>query len=318
MNINNSWLYSKRIQLTVKLKYFYQILTLLGAVLFTIASDFAYTYDEAKKELCTNGEKCAMAFVFNEYFIFCFGIIIGLIGLIGSCYDTEMLKKQNIELKKDNKKFLKVESELKNCKEENEKLFAKLCEKNVEIVKNWLKMISSELELNTYERLTVYYEYNEEFTLLARFSQNTLHNKVHTQKFPLNQGVISKSWQHNEYKEEKCPIFNDDNKLYYKYMKDTYGYSDDRLKKITMKSDKFFGIAIQVAEDNIGVILYEKITNAKDSDFNIKCDKLKLKCERYSNYLTIYIQDAIELDRGIQVNPSISAEDELFNSFKEA
>lgn len=61
---------------------------------------------------------------------------------------------------------------------------------------------------------------------LSRFSQNTLYDKIHNNKFPLNQGVISKSWQHNEFIENNCPLYNENSKRNYieLYEKETWVY----------------------------------------------------------------------------------------------
>lgn len=307
---------NKEIRITFIFKYFYPFLTILGACLMAIGGDFAYEHSQAVLE-CEGKENCYFPYIFNNWVCLILGAIIGIIGLIGANNDSKELKKANDELKKDNKKLKKIETELNDYKEENERLFGELREKNAEVVKNWLKIISNEMGLNTYERLTIYYEHNEEFTLLSRFSQNTVFNKIHSQKFPLNQGVISNSWQHNSYKEESSPKFEGNGQAYYDYMSSEYGYKRERLESITMKSDRFYGIAIQEAEDNIGVILYEKITNEDTDDFNRKCDKLLAKSKRHSSYLTKYIRHAIKLDRTFKVKTNdTSAEDDLLNTFK--
>lgn len=310
----------KRFSFDFQLKYFYQIITILGTVCMALGGDFIPTFDESVKIFCSENSNCILAYVLNNIIIFIIGMILALWGIIGAKSDNEILQKNNDELKKDIKKFINIEKDLKSLKEENVKLIAQLNEKNEEIVKNWLKMISSEMNLNTYERLSIYYESNEEFTILSRFSQNTLYDKIHNNKFPLNQGVISKSWQHNEFIENNCPLYNENSKRnYINYMKKNYGYTEDRLNKLTMKSDKLYGIAVQIAEDNIGVILYEKISIG-EKDFNDKCAMLKQKSNRYANYLTKYIQQAIKFDRSINLknkNLNTRAEDGLFQTFKE-
>ena len=124
----------------------------------------------------------------------------------------------------------------------------------------------------------------------------------------------------NEFIENNCPLYNENSKRnYINYMKKNYGYTEDRLNKLTMKSDKLYGIAVQIAEDNIGVILYEKISIG-EKDFNDKCAMLKQKSNRYANYLTKYIQQAIKFDRSINLknkNLNTRAEDGLFQTFKE-
>lgn len=307
---------NKELKVTFILKYFFQILTILGATLMALAGDFAYKYSEAVL-LCDKQDNCYFPYIFNDWVCLVLGIIIGITGLVGTASDSKELKSNNEILKKENRKLKKVESDLNNAQEDYSKLFDRLHQKHSDVVKTWLKMISTEIKLTTYERLTIYYEHTEEFTLLSRFSQNKQFNKIHSQKFPLNEGVISKSWQHNSYKEEKSPLFHDEEEEYYTYMEKEYGYKRERLSEITMKCDRFFGIAIQEADDSIGVLLYEKISQEGDTDFNDKCDKLIAQSQKYESYLTKYVHDAIDLDRTIHINNNESAEDDLLKSFEE-
>ncbi|AGR76484.1 hypothetical protein A7H1H_0149 [Aliarcobacter butzleri 7h1h] len=305
---------NKEIKITFLFKYFYHILTVLGATLMAMGGDYAYTLTEAK-EICNGKSVCFWPYIFNNWVCLIVGIILGITGLIYNNKDMNFLKEDNERLKKENRKLNKIESDLNSSKEDNESLKSNLREKHSDVVKTWLKMISSEIGLSTHERLTIYFEYKEEFTLLSRFSQNKLYNNIHTQKFPLDQGVISMAWQHNEYKETSSPIYKANNNRYFVYM-EKYKYTKERLERITMKSDKLYGIAIQNADDSIGVLLYERISTSDNtentSDFNQKCDTLKAICIKYQSYLTKYILDAIDLDRSINIDTSREeVEDEL-------
>lgn len=274
---------------------FYFISTFLGVILIAIGGDFSNNYDECK--ILWDKNNFFYAVITNNWVILFMGAIFGGFGIYGTAQDNKQLKLDNDTLKKENFKIDNLKDNLNITREENERLQGNIREKHEEVVKTWLKMISIDCKLTTFERLTIYYEDNGEFTLLSRYSQNKSYDKVHNQKFPLDKGVISKSWQHNDYKEEKSPLFIDDNSSYYEYMTRIYDYDQTKLETINMKSDKYYGLAIQEADENIGVLLYEKISQSDSADFVTKCTDIRRNHNKYQSYLTKYVKDAILLDR---------------------
>jgi len=290
----------------------YLIATGLGTLFIAMGGDYSNDI-KASKALWNSGHGL-QAFIFNNWVLLIFGIIVLFIGIFGNAKDNKNLKDKNKELENEIKTIDKLRHILDDTKEDNEKLQAELLNKHEEVVRTWLKMISIDCKINTYERLTIYYEDDEEFTLLARYSQNQSYNSVHNQKFPLDKGVISKSWEHNKHRENESPIFTTDEEVYYKYMEEAYGYDRNKLESINMKSDKYFGISIQEADENIGVLLYEKVSQVSDTDFDTKCKSIERNYKKYTTYLTKYVKDAILLDRASSISTSsISLEDEFLN-----
>ncbi|MFP3416232.1 hypothetical protein SB773_32855, partial [Bacillus sp. SIMBA_074] len=85
----------------------------------------------------------------------------------------------------------------------------------------------------------IYYEHDEEFYLLERYSKNPTYAKVHRQKFPLNQGVISKAWEHESHIESGCPHSNSYEE-YVKYLDEHYEYKKEKIDTLTMKSCRYY------------------------------------------------------------------------------
>ena len=295
----------------------YHICTYFGALFIAIGGDFAYSNTETT-ELFKKGEYL-IPIIWNNYFLLVLGILLGLYGLRGITDDLKALKEENIKLKQLKPELEKLKNKLDITIEDNDKLNSKIKEKHEDLVKSWLKMISLNLELSVDERLTIYFEQQESFTLLARYSQNKNYDKIHNQKFPLNKGVISKAWERNEWIENAAPRYEENNEDYINYMVKEYSYTKKKLNSITMKTDKFFGIAIQEADENIGVLLYEKISGSEKkeiTDFNTKCEIIRNKHTSNTNYLIKYVKEAIKLEYLHTINTS-EPEDDLFKMMGE-
>lgn len=300
-------------------KNFYYILTGLGGVLLTLSGDFANTHEQ-----CVTfwEQKHYIKSIFShEWVLLVAGLIAGLSGLIGTSSKNRELEKENMKLKDLESEIKELKEKIDDCQEDSQKLQGKVREKHQEVVKTWLKFFAVQTGLNTHERLTVYYEDEEEFTLLARFSQNKAYDNIHHQKFPLNSGVISEAWKHNEWIEDTSPMYDSQNEYeYLDYMSKKYSFTKERLKKVTMKSDKLFGLAIQETDENIGVLLYEKISIKKDEkeqeDFETKITKLQALYETYKDYSRKFVKDAISLDITKKSSQGKDVEKELLVELK--
>lgn len=298
---DDDWLVKKAKYLTENSSL---ILIVIGTVFLTISGAFG-----------NNIEESIGIFKKEEYFklIYSSKIIYMLIGAILLYKGTknfnseyENLKGLNLELKKENKEIENLRDELNSSKEDIEKLHSRVSEKHQELVKTWLKLVTSELNLTVNERLTIYFEHDKEFTLLARFSQNQKYTDIHKQKFPLDKGVISEAWARNEHIESDSPIFKNNEDEYYGYMMNKYKFLKKEIISITMKSDKLFGIAIQEADENIGVLLYERISNSGEKSFDDNCAKIREHYKNYSSYFRKFVDDAKKLDRSNVVKDSLT------------
>lgn len=160
-------------------------------------------------------------------------------------------------LEVENEKLSDAESALNFSQEEVQEATSKLIEKHTELVTTFLKGAFRQLNMDTYARVSLYYEHDEEFYILARYSANPNYSKIHRQKFPLNQGVISMAWQHNSHEESECPSAAEDFEQYKRYMNVTYQYDDDKISNLAMNSCRYYAKAVIDADVHIGVLVFE-------------------------------------------------------------
>lgn len=262
----------------------------------TLGADFAFNSEESQSFLQKNGDTLTnkiLVNVFNNWVLLIVGFVVFLFGTIMSHNDSKKLKEENKKLQD----LENLKDRLNFSKEENEALSSKLQKMHDELVRNWLKTLYNNLNLTSYERFSIYFVHKEEFTLLARYSSNPKIQKIRNQKFPLNTGVISLCWQHGEYKEDTCPDFEENAEEYYKYMEEKYSYNKEKIDRLTMKSNKYFGVSIKEADDTVGVVLYESYKLNDKENFDTNSDKIRRYCKRYESYLSKFVKDAIQLNR---------------------
>lgn len=283
------------------------ILLFLSPTFIAIGGDFAFSIDESK-ELWQNKEYIK-AFFGNNWFFLLAGIVIGLFGLILG------YKKQEKQAEYKNN-FLDIEKKLNIVYEENERLKSDIDIVHDRLVENWLKCAFNTFSLTSYDRVTIYYEKGNTFYLLARYSVNPTFKKIHSQKFPINKGILSLSWEHGEYKELDCPFYRTNNKGYKTYINDKYQYPKSKIDSFTMKSNLYYGKSIINQGTNIGVILFESI-NKNPNHLGDKCENIKEFCRSNESYLKDFIDKAIKFDRTIEASSKeINVENDLKNDFQ--
>ncbi|WP_257285974.1 hypothetical protein [Endozoicomonas sp. SESOKO1] len=150
-------------------------------------------------------------------------------GAVGTYLDQSRQQADITQLREASKSFSTIKNALNAAQEELQIQKSKTSELHCDLVQSWLIGAYKTLKLNNLERVTIYYEHDEEFYLLARYSKNPHFAKIHCQKFPLNQGVISLSWQNDLHLELSCPSqkFIDD---YIQYMHVNYGYVAENIE----------------------------------------------------------------------------------------
>lgn len=90
------------------------------------------------------------------------------------------------------------------------------------------------------ERITIY-RYNEDsFMPVGRFSVNRELNKRGRDKYPKEEGFISKSWTEGYYYIDNLPEYEGNEKNYINYVSELSGMKKTVLKNITMKSRTYF------------------------------------------------------------------------------
>ena len=269
------------------------VLNFIGTGFLAVAGAFGNNFQEALK--IWNESNYLLAIFSSKPCYFILGIISYGLGTLLSNQDNRKLFRENEHLKEENKNIENLKDKIDSLENEKFDLNSEISMKHEELVITWLKLITKELSLTINERLTIYYEHNKEFTLLARFSNHTQYTKIHKQKFPLDKGVISKSFNEIKCIEKDSPIFEQDKEEYYNYMMERYKFSRTEIEIITMKSNKLFGLAIKNADDSIGVLLYEGVGCIENFENN--CDKIEEHYKQYSDYFKKFIEDAKKLDK---------------------
>lgn len=276
----------------------------LGTIFLSVGSAFAGSFDFSKDWQTVFGFWLSIKLIlFNPYTALIVGGILFIYGARGTYLDQDRQQTQNKQLASENNKLNKsvtgLEEALNSTQEELQEQKSERNKLNKELVTTWLKSASKNLELNSTERATIYYEFDDAFSLLARHSINPEYAKIHRQKFPLNQGVIGKAWQHGCHIEKDCPS-SKNNAEYEKYLIETYKYEKDKINTLTMKSCRYIALAIVDADEHIGVIVFE----STEPDFLAKNDrenKVREHCKNYQGQLSKFVRDGLKLDREVTI-----------------
>jgi hypothetical protein len=284
----------------------------IGTILLTVGGAFASSYNFlASWSSVSSFWQCGWLLVYNPNTALISGSLLFLLGAIGTYKDQNSQSQKMIELEGENEELNNTKDALNSTQEELQEGKSQIIGLHGELVQTWLKGMSKLIGLDSHSRVTIYYEHDEEFYLLERYSRNPKYSKVHRQKFPLNQGVISKSWEHESYIENKCPHslkYGD----YAKYLLDTYGYNRDKIDSLTMKSCRYYAKAIIDADIHIGVIVFEGTeVEFFDNDFDKKIDKY---CRDHQGQLSKFVRDSLLFDKEVTIKregKNISVEDDL-------
>jgi hypothetical protein len=284
----------------------------IGSVILTVGGAYAGSYD-----FCTNWEantgssRRAWLVLFNPISALFYGAALLLFGAMGTYKDQNRQKQDMQKLSEDNEQLNDTKNALNSAQEELQESKSRMIGLHGELVQTWLKSMSKFLELDSNSRVTIYFEHDDAFHLLERNSKNPTYSKVHRQKFPLNQGVISKAWEHGSHIEEKCP-HSSSNEEYNKYLLEIYGYKQEKIESLTMKSCRYYAIAILDADVHIGVIVFE----GKEIAFleNGLQKKIDLYCRDHQGQLSKFVRDSLQFDKEVNVKQegkSISIEEDI-------
>lgn len=281
-------------------KSFYNISASVGTIFLTLGGAYASSYKNTEEFNSVAGPLSFLSYIItNPYFYLAAGSIALIFGALGIYRDQNNLENENSILRKENKETKLLESSLNSSQEEVEQLKSNIYHIHQKLVETWLKGLAKQIELDTHSRVTIYYENNEAFTLLARYSSNPKLAKKHKMKFGLNQGVISNAWEHGEFLEESSPLYSGGNDEYNEYMSKKYKYSAKELNAISMKSCRYFALSITEADDNIGVILFE---SEKSEAFpEEKRKNIRDYCTDYQSHLCSFVRDGLLYDRSALV-----------------
>jgi hypothetical protein len=280
-------------------KAFYLLLTVTGTVLLTVGGAYAGNSSFPVDFIAAKGfENCTKLFITSPFLVLLLGTIFLGFGTIGAYKDQAKQNERMDGLEGKNKEFSETRAALNATQEELQSSNSKILVLHEELVTTWLKSLFKHFNFNNNARITIYYEHDEEFYLLARYSKNPTYAKVHRQKFPLNQGVISKAWENETHIEDSCPI-SSNYEDYCNYLQQIYGYERDKIDSLTMKSCRYYARAIVDADDNIGVIVFESTTGAFLSK-SVLTD-IESYCITHQSQLSKFVRDSLSFDREINI-----------------
>lgn len=221
------------------------------------------------------------------YFLFLLGIICIFIGARGTIKDQKSQKDKIESLKNNNRSIEDAEVELSEIK-------AKIQRLNIDSIVLWLKVYSKQRNLTSKDRVSIYYEDKGDLYILARYSKNPKLTKIHKQKFPLDKGIISKAWE-DGFCEYTLPEYEENQSEYMGKCCNEFGYNEDEIKNLTMKSSSYYAKAIIDADDHIGIIVFESY-NTSIIDESEK-DSVSKFLESSSSLLANLIRNAREFER---------------------
>lgn len=226
------------------------------------------------------------------------GIAISIFGIWGT--DRFEKKQQTLidELREDQRNLESTKRRLDFAYEKTEAQGSRLREMQSELVKASLQSSFTVLGMNSNDRVSIYYELDDEFHLLSRYSSNPELSKPHRQKFPLDQGVISQAWQHHVHCDEECPHSGEQDR-YESHMKVKYGYEAETVRAFTMKSCRYLGFSIMDAGSPVGVIIFE----STDVDFlngDFDAEGIKSHCAKYESLYSKHLRSGSSLNRELR------------------
>lgn len=293
---------------------FFIFLAAIGTVFLTIGGAYAGSFDFGDVWEKTKGVwNCFTLIVWNPNASLLAGSLSFLFGALGTFKDQAAQNKKMDLLQKENETLVDTRIALNTTQELLQESKSELSKLHTDLVETWLLGVCKHLNLNSKERITIYYEHDEEFYLLARHSKNPHFSKVHTQKFPLNQGVIGLAWQHDVCTEFECPSSGDLN-AYKKFMNEKYGYDLAKLESLTMKSCRYVAKAVSDAGIHIGVIVFESEDGNFVSEGDEKTKEILSYCVEHQSQIAKFVRDGFKYSKEMHLkseNQVQSVEDDF-------
>jgi len=287
--------------------------TVAGVIFIGLGGAFVGSYKGAVEWAKVVDVATFIAFILTNAYI---GLFFGGLIYLSSEYiryeKTRKIEKENVKLKQDISELNDISLVVNGYQENIQNLNNQIYKLQNDLAIGWLKHVFKLFRMNSTERVSIYFEQNEVFSLLARYSANPHYKKAHRQKFPLNEGVISQAWSYGEKVEKNCPKYEDDMDGYCDYMVSTYRFNIADLKRFYMKSCWYVAIAISKADDNLGVIVFES------TDQNILNDTeiagLISYCKENQSYLAQFIEESKALEVAKRMESANSNTDDDFLS----
>lgn len=276
-----------------------KISNFLGPAVVGCAAGFIGAYDSSAKNT-VDVSSWIMWFLTNPWFWLLSGIAISIFGIWGT--DRFEKKQQALidDLREDQRSLESTKRTLDLTYEKTEAQGSKLRELQSELVKAALQSAFTVLGMKSTDRISIYYELDDEFYLLSRYSNNPELCKLHRQKFPLSQGVISQAWQHHFHCDQECP-HSEKQEEYESHMKTKYGYEAETVRAFAMKSCRYLGYSIMDAGSPIGVMIFESIdVNFLAKDGSSDPEVIGAHCSKYESLYSKHLRSGSSLNRELK------------------
>lgn len=276
------------------------VFTVAGVIAIGVGGAYVSNYDCSAEWLKVNNVSTFIVFCLTNSYLW---ILIGAIIYFSSEYiryeKTKEIETQNNTLKESVKKLKGLGAAVNGYQENIQALNIQIYDLQNRLAVGWLKTAFKQHKMNSNERVTIYFELNGEFSLLARYSSNPMHKVVHRQKFPLNEGVISQAWSHGKCIENTCPSHKSDAIKYRDYLSKKYSFLPETIDSFQMKSCWYVAIAISKADDNIGVIVFE--STEPDILNETELDELISYCKSEQSHLAQFIDESEALENAKRI-----------------
>ncbi|WP_109830640.1 hypothetical protein [Reichenbachiella versicolor] len=216
-----------------------QLITLSGAYLFLLADI---------KSDSTN--KLLLGYTWKELnlALIILGVLLSIIGIISSSISNKKYLKLN-ELDTINNGLV---DRIEILKEE----YFKLCSNQIqEIFSEFFKTTEGN------GRVSLYKHEGTHFRLLGRYANNPTYNKRGQEVYSDEEGFIAKGWHQDTFEIHDIPEWKKGGSSYKNYMKKNCTITDERLKKLTMRSCAFYIYRFNSidADNPHGIIVFEKM-----------------------------------------------------------
>ncbi|WP_367111188.1 hypothetical protein [uncultured Psychrobacter sp.] len=191
--------------------------------------------------------------------------------------EEEISKKEN-ENKELERSNLQMRSQINEAQEAITSLKIKHLNDSIDISSKFLAFIFHKLELNAYDRISIYRlvkieEKDIDFLhIFGRYSVNEKYKSISRREFPKSQGIIGAAFEKDNLEIEILPENDDD---YFEAMKD-YNIPKGVAKNFAMKSRTLYPYLITIEYgERVGVLVIESISHCRSLNKDSINDTLK-------------------------------------------
>jgi hypothetical protein len=183
-----------------------------------------------------------------QLWIFISAVLFAVAGSVGWYFGVRKLQQENAKLKKENLE-LTEEARSKSIN-------------TYEVFSNYLYAFGQKFGLNSTERISLYMLKMNHFSCIGRYSDNETFRAKPRRLYPVTQGSIGRAWQHGVDQVTESPVFAESPDEWIFFHKEKYGFTEEQLSKLTMKSASIFSKRLRNNKhETVGVLVVESMKN---------------------------------------------------------